>query len=439
MMTKIKSKKIIGRRVVLLSAVFLCVTVFITSCKKEISPIGEDVLPEGSSLGSSGIDTFSLKTYSIKVDSVISTNPQFNLLGQYNDPETGLVHASFYSQVSLSGFSPDFGDLNDIKIDSMVLAFRYSGYYGDPRNELFEVYELDNNLFQDSTYYSFSSVPIKSENLVPTANNEGSILPDPTQPSIVGSDTLDPHLRIPMDTVLARELLELASNSPSNEVFLESFKGIYVTVSPNTPAPGRGAVYYLESTAPSSKMTVYYTQGDTLQSEFDFLIGSDLVDFNSMDLDRTGTNLDAVIEDTVLGQTRFYAQAFQARAKIEFPSVSELPKDIVLHKATLELPVSYFTGNNLYPSSSVTVGAKLFEGDDQVYLLNDNVVFNQQAKAYVIDVRQYVQNIINEEVINDGIIVSPRFFNTTTERILFNGPTTTNKSKPKLNIVYTEF
>ncbi len=439
MSKKRKMNSMVWRKVMILSAVFLCLGLLTLGCKKEKKSIGEGVLPPGSTMESGGIDTFSLRTYSLSVDSVIAQNPQFNLLGHYNDPEVGRVKASFYTQISLSGFSPDFGDFDEIKIDSMVLAFRYSGIYGDPIKEVFEVYELDEELSEDETYYYFSTVARKNQNLVPMENNEGYILPNPTKPSVVGNDTIDPHLRIPMDTTLARELLLLASNSPSNEDFFNAFKGFFVTVAGNTPSVGRGAVYYLESTTPSSKLTVYYTQSDTLKAEFDFLISSQLIDFNHMEFDRMGTALERVIEDTLPGQEAFFAQAFQARAKVEFPTLNDLPENIALHSATLELPVSYFTGNSLYPSASVTVGAKLFEGDDQVYLLNDNVEYNQQRKAYIINLRPYVQNIINNEVINDGIIVSPRFFNTTTERIMFNGPNTSNKSIPRLNVVYTEF
>ena len=34
---------------------------------------------------------------------------------------------------------------------------------------------------------------------------------------------------------------------------------------------------------------------------------------------------------------------------------------------------------------------------------------------------------------------SPRFFINSAERVIFNGPNTINKSKPKLVVTYTEF
>lgn len=428
------------RKALVLSVSFFCAIILLIGCKKEKNPLGEDALPDGTSISSGMIDTFSLRTYSIIEDTVITTNPRHNMVGSYTDVDFGQVEASFYTQLSLSGFSPDFGDLNDVFIDSVVLAFRYGGYYGTPIEQLFEVYELDEDLSADSIYYSFSSVLTKAENLVPVDNNEGLILAEPLTDAIVGGDTVPAQLRIPLDTLFGRNLLELASNSASNEEFFEVFKGLNVKVNNAMFAPGQGAIYYLEAVNPASKLTVYYREQDTVSREFDFLISSQLVDFNKVDVDRVGTNFEQVLADTISGQQAFYAQSTQGRAKIEFPSISAISSDVVIQRAELELPISYFTGSDLYPSTVVSVGAKFYEDVDDLYLVVPNgVTYNTSKRAYIIDLRDHLQKIIIGERINDGIIVSPSAFNTTTERIVFNGPDTPNKSKPRLKIVYSEF
>ena len=427
------------RKVLVLSVTFFSAVALFSSCKKDKNPLGEGALPDGTSIKSGVVDTFSLRTYSIVADSVITKHPRYNLVGSYNDPEFGILETQFFTQVSLSGFSPDFGDFNEITVDSVVLAFRYGGYYGTPNQQLFEVYELDVPLSADSTYYGFSSVPIKPQNLVPTDNNQGSILPKPLKNAVVGNDTVPPQLRIPLDVDFGRDLLELATNSPSNEVFFESFKGFNVRVNNPTPPPSVGSVLYLESTNPASKLIVYYKQ-DTNVRSFDFLISNQLLDFNKITVDRAFSRLEQVLTDTVSGQSAFYAQATQVRAKVEFPGVSNIPSDIVVQRAELELPVSYFSGSDLYPSSTVSVGAKFFDNVNDLFLVSQSgVSFSQQRRAYIIDMREHIQKIIQGERINDGIIISPAFFNTTTERIIFNGPETLNKSKPKLKIVFSEF
>ena len=428
------------RKVVVLSATFLGLVFTIISCKKDKKTIGEGALPPGTTLESSGVDTFALRTYSISVDSVPSKNPQFNLVGKYNDPEVGIVEASFFTQLQMSSTGTNFGDFGDITIDSVVLAFNYGGYYGTPTEQLFEVYELDADLNPDSTYYQFSSVPTKPDNLVPTGNNEGLITPTPLQQAVVGNDTVEPQLRIPLDPDFGMNLLQLANGESDNENFKQQFKGLNVKVNIPTPMIGQGAILYLASANAASKLTVYFkVDGEAGPTTYDFLITNQLVDFNRMEFDPSGSNLEQVFNDTLMGQQSYFAQAFHARAKIEFPTIKDIPENAILHDATLELPISYFSGSDLYPSTNVTIGAKLFPNDDQVFLILNSVPYNQQRRAYIFNLRPYIQNILNGEVINDGIIISPRFFNTSAERMVFNGQQTNNKSKPRLNVVYTEF
>tara|TARA_B100000508_G_scaffold141097_1_gene147125 strand:+ start:235177 stop:236493 length:1317 start_codon:yes stop_codon:yes gene_type:complete len=425
------------RKVFLLSAAFFILLSVGVSCKKKRNPVGSDALPPGTLMSSDGVDTFALYTYTEEEDSIVSMDPQFNLLGSYNDPVFGQVDAGFYTQITLSGFSPDFGDLNEVAIDSCVLAFEFGGYYGELSDQLFEVYEVTEELTRDSTYYHYSTAATDIQQLVPTANNEGLITPDPLTGAIVGDDTLDPQLRIPIDTTFARDLLVLASNSADDETFLDGLKGLHVKVNNGMQNPNEGGVFYLTSATSDSKLTVYYTVNGE-QEEFDFIITNDAVDFNNVTFDYSGTQVEQVINDSTLGQDEYFAQSFVTRAKIDFPSIDNLPKDIIIHEATLELPLTYFTGDKLYPSSEISVSSRLFDGDDTKYIVDASVPFSQTEKSYTINLRTYVQNVLNGEVDNNGLFISPRLFNTTTERIIFNGSNTLNKKAPKLNIVYTK-
>lgn len=433
MMIKIKNV-ITWRGALMLSAAFFCLALVATSCKKKKSPIGEEALPPGSVLSSSGVDTFQLLTYTIEEDSTVSMDPRFNLLGSYNDPVFGNVDASFYTQLTVEGFNPDFP--TNYTVDSIVMAFEYGGYYGGISQQTFEVYEITDVLTRDSSYLSSSSATTNPTNLV---DGTGQILPDPLNEAIVGDDTLNPQLRIPLDTSFGSYLMNLAAGSPDSETFLDDFKGLHFKVNNGMQSPGVGTILYLATTNPASKMTVYYTDNDTGDSfEFDFLVSGSLVDFNHIDIDNTGTDVQVVLDDSTEGQDQYYAQTFKSRAKIDFPSLNDIPKDVIIHEATLEIPIDYYQGSDFYPSSVVTVSSELFENDDRRYLINDNISYNQQKRAYVINLRTYVQNILKGEIVNNGIIISPKVYNSTTERIIFNGPESVNKKQPKLNVVYTK-
>lgn len=433
MMIKIKNV-ITWRGALMLSATFFCLALVATSCKKKRSPIGEGALPPGTTLSSSGVDTFQLNTYTIDEDSTVSMDPRFNLLGSYNDPVFGDVDASFYTQLTVEGFNPDFPA--SYTVDSIIMAFEFGGYYGEISEQTFEVYEVTEELSRDSSYLSSSSALTNPSNLV---SGTGQIVPDPLTDAVVGEDTLNPQLRIPLLNSFGEYLMINAAAAPDSETFLDAFKGLRFKVNNPTQSPGEGTILYLTTTTPASKLTVYYTDdatGDSL--EFDFLVSGSLVDFNHIEIDNSGTDVQAVLDDPTEGQDQFYAQTFKSRAKIDFPSLNDIPSDVIIHEATLEIPVDYYQGNDLYPSSVVTISSELFENDDRRYLINDNISFNDQRKAYVVNLRTYVQNVLSGEIINNGVIVSPLLYNSTTERIIFNGPESVNKKQPKLNVVYTK-
>jgi len=432
MMIKIKNV-ITWRGALMLSAAFFCLALVATSCKKKRSPIGEGALPPGSALSSSGVDTFQLSTYTIDEDSTVSMDPRFNLLGSYNDPVFGTVDASFYTQLTVEGFSPDFPA--GYSVDSIVMAFEFGGYYGEISEQTFEVYEITEELTRDSSYLSSSSATTNFSNLV---DGTGQILPDPQTGAVVGADTLNPQLRIPLLSSFGDYLMTLAANSPDSETFLDAFKGLQFKVNNPMQSPGVGTILYLTAANPASKLTVYYSDPAGDSFEFDFLVSGSLVDFNHIEIDNNGTDVQAVLDDPTEGLDQYYAQTFKSRAKIDFPSLNDIPKDVIVHEAVLEIPIDYYQGSDLYPSSVVTISSELFENDDRRYLINDNVSFNNSKKAYVVNLRTYVQNILSGEIVNNGIIVSPQLYNSTTERIIFNGPESVNKKQPKLNVVYTK-
>lgn len=434
-----KSSLLQWRRVQILSATFFCISLSLVSCKKD-PLIGKSALDPSSLLGSNEKDTFQLKTYTIEEDSVATKNPDRALLGAYNDPVFGTVNASFYTQISLSnpGFT-DFG--SDVTIDSVMLSLQYTGYYGEATAQNFEVYEVTEALdaSADAKYYTFTNVNYNQSNdlVVP---GQGTITPKPNTYARVGNDTLAPQLRIPLKTAFASQLMAGVANYTTQETFREFFKGIYVKVTNTNPASGTGGVLYFNLSAINSKLTIYYKNGTSAKT-FAYLMNNNNVDFNHVDFNRTGKPIDNVINNPAAGQSQFYAQAFTSRAAIEFPSVSNIPKNSVIHKAQLILPLEHYTNNLLYPSLRFTVGTRISATNDTIYTRIENsvVVYDDVQKAYVIDVRKHIEEVVSEKIANRGLFIRPTYFNSTVERIIFNGPETTNKKKPKLVVTYTTY
>jgi len=421
----------------LLVSILACA--FLFSCSKNKS-LGKDVIDENSYLNGITTDTFDIITYTIKEDSSITDNASNVVLGSYVDPKFGSFNASFYTQIRLGGFNPNFGNTSAIKIDSFVLAMKYVGYYGDLSSQTFEVHEMDEDIYLDSTYYSFTTKNVKPTNLVP--NGKGTIKPKPLSKTVIGTDTVDAQLRIPLDTNFARSLINEATSGSasftSNEDFTSYFKGIRVRVNNPNQSTGQGAVFYFNITDPASKLTIYFTQ-DTLKKTYDLLINDRSADFTNVQVNNSGKPIEQVLQDSTKGLTEFYAQAFKHRAAVKIKNIENLPKKIIIHRADLTLPVQYQTGYRYKPGANVSVATKIKLTDKNYTSLGLLGEFDEGKKHFYINLRTYIQALINKEIENNGIVVSPRFFINSSERIVFNGKNTTNKTKPKLILTYTTY
>ena len=241
----------------------IIMSVALISCKKKEYQLGADLVDQTSLLDGISVDTFDILSYTIIEDSVISDNASNVLLGSYSDPLFGTFSSSFYTQLRLASVDPNFADPSTIVIDSFVIGLEYLGYYGELDDQTFEVYQLEESLSIDSTYYSFNTLSHNGVNLVPAENSV--ISPKPLDPTIVGEDSLASQLRIYLDTNLARTLITEATDEnsttfSSNEAFLDYFKGLYITTNNSMQTPGEGGAFYFDINDPSSKATIYFHQ-----------------------------------------------------------------------------------------------------------------------------------------------------------------------------------
>jgi len=424
-----------------LTATFLLIVFVIFSCKKKDNTLGQGIIDQNELLSSGGIDTFSLTTYSYFDDSVVSDNAPFALLGSYNDSKFGTFNAEIYTQIRLSGNAPDFGDLSTVIIDSIILGLEYIGSYGENGIQTVEVFEIGEDFYVDSTYYSFETLMDKTgTDLVASGMNNIDF--NRENVTVIGGDTVDPQIRIPLDTNFARLLMVEANsgngNFVDNDAFLSYFKGFHIRTNNGIQASGTGGVFYFNLNDPLSKMTIYYRLAGEAKT-FDFIINTNAADFNHVDIDNSMTNVESVLNDSTIGQIEFYTQSFGSRARVVFDGINNIPKTAVIHKAVLELPVSYQSNDELHPGVNISVATFIESGSTELFSVNTLGEYNDFTKKYEIDLRSYVQAVLNGDIENHGLVLSPVLHHTSAIRIVFNGPNTGNKEKPKLTILYTEF
>lgn len=424
--------------------------VIIQSCKKKDSLVGKDTINQDDLLNATVIDTFSLNTYTIWEDSVITSTSSVALLGNYVDPVFGSVDASFYTQLRLPSTNPNFGDLATIVVDSFVLGLKYSEVYGTLEDQTFEIYELADTMDVSTIYYSFDSKAIKSNNLIDP--NRSTLTPDPFKDIKIDTSTFDPQLRLYIDTNLAKQFMSEANNSTgsfaSNAAFASYFKGLYVKSASNFSS-GQGAVFSFDINDPISKLTIYYKQAG-VKKTFDFLINSSAAKFNHLNIDNTGTSVESVVNYPSTGNDYFYTQAIASRGVVEIPGLENLGNNIIIHEASLLLPVTYQEGDNYGPGLDVNFATNM-ESTSRLFSVGAGI-YDEINSYFKVDLKSYVQAKVSKQkypvtidgveldLLIDGskIYIYPKKYNSSVNRIIFYGPNSTSY-KPKLTLKYTEF
>ena len=435
------------RRVFKLSATFLIAIFLLIGCKKKTTDVGLNAIDSNSLLKGGGIDTFSLSTFSKLDDSVVTKNAILSTLGSCNFPDFGKMNASIFTQIRLVASNPVFEDMSRIIVDSMVLSLKYAGFSGKSDAQTFEVYELNDTISSSSAvnYFINSSIPLKSTNLVdPNANTYAM---KSTQSVKVDTTLSVPQLRIKLDTNFAKKLISDTKSNPSDfasaDAFVAYFKGLCIRTNNPPQAVGSGGIGYFALTDEATKMTIYYrvrreapNQNILDKKTYSFRINSSAQRFNRVEIDRSNTKSKQVLDNPTLGQAEFYAQAYGMRGVVKLNTLNNLPKSTIIHKAELFLPVQQIVGSVYSQGSELTLAANL--SSEGLSLLNFGF-YSEFRKGFVIDVRNFVQQVVSKRIGNTELFIAPKQFISSADRIIFNGKQTSNKLQPKLTLIYTEF
>ena len=454
MIKGLNSKKITRRKVVKLSALFLLLSVGTWSCNKDKSNLGDSLQSESLSTGVT--DTFTILTYSEEIDSMPSDETQTSMLGTYNDPELGMVDCGIVTQIRLSSVNPSLGTSGTTIIDSVVLALRYTGlnFYANLSDVTLEVLEITDDLVRDDQeYYTFDTPNTTGGNLILPGSE--TLTPDPVSDVIVGSDTLDPQLRIHLDPSVGMQMVALneSGDMSSDDAFVSAFKGLYVKANMPGLVPGQGTILYFSLENAFSELVMYFhTDTDPTVQEYPFLINSNAARYNVVEYDRTGTDIQNALDNPTVVQDEFYMQASSVRGLIQFPHIMNLNYDStgaykpkIINSAKLVLPIQDFQSDAFDPATSLFL-ARVVDDKLSTFTLDyfgsaiNTENYDEDNKSFTFTMTREIQNILNGSVENLGYrVYSPSFFASSVERIIFNGQGSNFKEGPRLIINYTEY
>ncbi|MDZ4823060.1 MAG: DUF4270 domain-containing protein [Flavobacteriales bacterium] len=406
---------------------FLAVVVFAVACKRPETDLGLELQPEGDLLNAYYTDTTTLWVSTVREDTLRTDELSTQMLGNYADDIFGQTLAGIYTQIRLSGSSVEFPEFYEV--DSVILSLAYSGRaYGKLFPQYFEVYEMTEDIYLDSTYYSDHAPAINNTvNLVEPGFEINELNLFDFLPS--GDDSLVPQLQLRLKNSLAQKFFDTdAANLADNEFFLQFFKGLHIR-----SASANGAVVNFDLTQSASKLTVYYR--DTVEldtTSYSFVMGDLAARFTNIQHSYVGSELAGLTPENPLdGSISSYVQAgASAKTKIELPFLDQynVLEGRTINKAELIVPVEDNYNSRLPVPSQLFVLGK--NDEDENIILPDQVtashdidgIYMADTLEYRFNITRWVQQVLNGEISNNGLQLVSNSAGVSINRVELHGP-----------------
>lgn len=409
-----------------------------TGCKKPDEDLGLALLP-GDPLGTM-IDTSGLRAYSFADTALRTSGLTRNLVGSYVDPDFGLLKAGIVAQVRLATGNVGIEqDTSGLIADSIVLALAFelpNANYGNLNQQAFKVFEVMEDLYIDTLYYTDDFPDVVPTDLV--YPHRSLITPDPFSVVAVVNDTLVPQIRIRLKDELSERFLN-AFRTPAlvdNPSFLGFFKGLHIAVDNGQQVPYQAGILHINTLSTASKLTVYYkntTSSDPdLARTFDMVMNSNCVRYTVVERDRSQA-LSFAVEQSLVDSSApapfLYVQTLGgSRAAIRFPGLAAYAgQSMALARAELVVPI----GGTYYPYYTPPSQMFLFRQIDgkDVFLPDQSGgigaiggEFSATDQEYRFSITRYVQGILNGQIPDNGVELVSGSNGVSANRAILFGP-----------------
>ena len=373
----------------------LFISLFFYSCD-ESSQLGLEVQPSSDKIEifnaslnqNSSNPSFILSTES--VDSLRSDEPSSLLLGAIDDPIFGENFGAFITNLSLSQSNIDIG--NNPVVDSVVMSYSYSGYYGDLASLTdIAVNYTDLLIFKDSVYFS-------NHQFNNSAGGSEDLLIDFT----ISSDTsTSPIFKMNLENSLGQQILDLGNNGLiDNETFQSNFGLLWF----NSYSPQPNAIIYLNPSGSNSELKIYYHNDDADSLHLDFVLDGECTRINLFN--------EKPISNLPIDGSKSYVQSMAGfQTKIELQNIDiidSLLKNKAINKVILSFNVTddseYIShenlslvrvdssGNNVFLKDLTVEGASHFGGE-------------LESSSYEFNITRFLSSYLNDETYTDELYI----------------------------------
>ncbi|MFN2423031.1 MAG: DUF4270 family protein [Cryomorphaceae bacterium] len=438
-------------------------------CTKPEQDLGIDLQEEDNLLSVQGIDTFTIRSYTILEDSVRSDKLNPAMVGAYVDPVFGFVKAGHVTELRLSSGNPVFvppgSDRSDLVVDSLVLGLSFQSnltgraqdaHYGNLGPQFFRVYELQDSLSVDSQYFHTRDVNFLEPDLVLPGRN--MVTPNPTDTSTINGQDVLPEIRLPLDTEIGERILSVNNgNGITATQFVTAIKGLFITVDETMMNPFGAGIIYFDTFSQLSRVSMYYRNTSTEEDfRYDFFIRNNSGKFGVFDhgyeVAEDALRRQVLMDDLEAGNRDLYVQAIGGtKLRIELPHIETLRglTGTAINKAVLTLPIRGSALGSYAPPGNLFVFGLNENGD--AFLLDDQIdgggfvggALDLENGRYRFTITRYLQQVINGTRPFNGLEIVSSGAAFSANRVVINGPDYPDPATPenntKLEIIFTNY
>ncbi|MGZ2371090.1 DUF4270 family protein [Ancylomarina sp. YFZ004] len=470
------------------SIVFVSILVFLSSCNSDVfeeHEIGSNIIDKSTEVFL--IDTFTVNSSTVKMDSVITSNQSNVLVGRYEDPYFGNIKSDFFGEVDL-GTPFTLRTINNgvqvhVEFDSLVFIMYHEGstmvngrvndhFHGDTlKEQSISIHRVTEDFEFPDNIYAYNADDVLEFDV--DAIGSSVFIPKRHKNSIIDVDRdNDPSaekggLRIKMDDALGIEIID-SVNVSSDVVmvktdWLEFFKGIVLKAGDNNTA------MFSYQTGVGMKMRLYYSDSEYSEvgmAKFhDFPINKKDVnftnyssDFNSNEFIQKVGLIQEVEEDVASTETdnlSFIQGGTGLITKIQIPHIEKL-NEMGLAGGILKAELVFSPQENSYDEDFYPLPFSRFQlyRTDKKNKFNGGIIDSrtnnivtstyvadlkyQDESYYTFDLTDYVNQILlNGQEYDDALLISlpPSIIGNSMERLIIDNDVK-SKTRIKLKITY---
>lgn len=373
----------------------LFISLFFYSCD-ESSQLGLEVQPSSDKIEifnaslnqNSSTPSFLLTTES--VDSLRSDESSSLLLGAIDDPIFGENLGAFITNLSLSQSNIDLG--NNPVVDSVVMSYSYSGYYGDLASLTdIAVNYTDLFIYKDSVYYSNHQF-----------NNSAGGSEDLLINFTISSDTsTSPIFKMNLENSLGQQILDLGNNGLiDNETFQSNFGLLWF----NNFSPQSNAIIYLNPSGSNSEFKIYYHNDDSDSLHLDFVLDGESARINLFN--------EKPISNLLIDGSKSFVQSMAGfQTKIELQNI-DLIDSLLMNKAINKVTLSFnVTDDSEYISHENLSLVRVDSSGNNVFLKDLSVEGathfggELESSSYEFNITRFFSSYLNDESYTDELYI----------------------------------